>query len=101
MKWTNHDRLSIYGVRVVGWPESVPHQNPSSLTASQNNLILESLKNGNLQFIRRAEWDEPSVIPVDPVSSEGRSLSVDATSDMPWACEDGASVVCPIDVLDL
>jgi hypothetical protein len=96
MKWTNHDRLSIYGVRVVGWPESVPHQNPSSLTTSQNNLILESLKNGNLQFIRRAEWDEPSVIPVNPVGSEGRSLSGDATSDMSWACEDGV-----IDVVDL
>jgi len=50
MKWTNPERLDVYGVRLVGWPASVPAQNPSSLKVSQNKTLLECLENGTMRF---------------------------------------------------
>ncbi|KAI0331925.1 hypothetical protein GY45DRAFT_1321749 [Cubamyces sp. BRFM 1775] len=52
MKWTNHSTLEKYGVRIVGWPESVPLQNPSMLSAAQNQLLLEMLGTGRIRFVR-------------------------------------------------
>ncbi|KAF8206402.1 hypothetical protein K438DRAFT_1525392, partial [Mycena galopus ATCC 62051] len=31
MKWTNPALLATYGVYLVGWPPTIPAQNPSSL----------------------------------------------------------------------
>ena len=47
MKWTNPERLDAYGVRLVGWPEGVPAQNPSTFKVSQNKVLLEALQNGS------------------------------------------------------
>ncbi|KAI0649105.1 hypothetical protein C8Q79DRAFT_948831 [Trametes meyenii] len=52
MKWTNHSKLHAYGVRLVGWPANVPLQNPSTLSTSQNKLLLEMLGSGRITFIR-------------------------------------------------
>ncbi|KAG5352885.1 hypothetical protein C0989_012275 [Termitomyces sp. Mn162] len=52
MKWTNHERLDVYGVRLVGWPSDIPVANPSSLKVSQNKIILDCLENGVLRFER-------------------------------------------------
>ncbi|KAF5382172.1 hypothetical protein D9615_004403 [Tricholomella constricta] len=50
MKWTNPERLDVYGVRLVGWPASIPAQNPSTLKAGQNKTLLECLENGTMRF---------------------------------------------------
>ena len=79
MKWTNPDRLGVYGVRIVGWPSGIPHQNPSSLAATQNKLLLDSLKNGTLKFIKTNETKQ-----------SGSSVNISAVSndamDFSWAC---------------
>lgn len=50
MKWTNPERLDVYGVRLIGWPEGVPAQNPSTFKVSQNRVLLEALQNGSMRF---------------------------------------------------
>ena len=50
MKWTNPERLSLYGVRLVGWPSDIPAANPSSLKAGQNQKLLELIEHGELRF---------------------------------------------------
>ncbi|KAF9533814.1 hypothetical protein CPB83DRAFT_844559 [Crepidotus variabilis] len=52
MKWSNPERLDIYGVRVVGWPKEIPAQNPSSLKTSQNRQLLEAFQAGTMRFER-------------------------------------------------
>lgn len=50
MKWTNPERLSLYGVRMIGWPPDIPAANPSSLKANQNQRLLELVEQGELRF---------------------------------------------------
>ncbi|TFK27129.1 hypothetical protein FA15DRAFT_666625 [Coprinopsis marcescibilis] len=50
MKWTNPERLDTYNVRLVGWPEDIPFQNPSCLKTDQNRRLLESFKSGTTKF---------------------------------------------------
>ncbi|KAL1744702.1 hypothetical protein HDZ31DRAFT_38003 [Schizophyllum fasciatum] len=52
MKWTNLERLHAFGVRLVGWPEDVPLQNPSILKTSQNTALLAALRTGSMRFER-------------------------------------------------
>jgi hypothetical protein len=52
MKWTNHGNLSVYGVRLEGWPASIPMQNPSTLSTSQNRELRDALTRGTLKFCR-------------------------------------------------
>jgi len=73
MKWTNPERLDMYGVRLVGWPVSIPAQNPSSLKLPQNKQLLECLQNGTMRF-------EKSLITPGPVDGLGAS-SADATNN--------------------
>ena len=62
MKWTNHGNLSVYGVRLEGWPSSIPMQNPSTLSSSQNRALRDALSNGTLKFCRiNTEASTPSV----------------------------------------
>lgn len=71
MKWSNHDKLHGYGIRLEGWPPSVPKQNPSSLSTAQNKFILEALQNGTMVFI-----------PLDahtPGPTDGESLNAETT----------------------
>ncbi|KAK7050994.1 hypothetical protein VNI00_005106 [Paramarasmius palmivorus] len=52
MKWTQPERLCIYGVCLVGWPPDIPAQNPSSLNSNQNKRLLELFQNGTLKFVK-------------------------------------------------
>ena len=52
MKWTNHSKLSVYGVRLNGWPDGVPVQSPSTFSVAQNRLLLDLLHEGKLHFSR-------------------------------------------------
>ncbi len=52
MKWTNHGNLSVYGVRLEGWPANIPMQNPSTLSTSQNRELRDALAKGTLRFSR-------------------------------------------------
>jgi len=61
MKWTNHSNLSVYGVRLEGWPTNIPMQNPSTLSTSQNRELRDALASGTLKFCRiNAETSSPS-----------------------------------------
>ena len=85
MKWTNHDRLSVYGVRIVGWPHRIPQQNPSTLTTNQNKELLECLKGGTLHFVRIAHNLENVV---DSTVGSPTLNSTEAVDDLFWVYED-------------
>lgn len=57
MKWSHHDRLSLFNVRLVGWPDDIPKQNPSSQSAKNNKKLLELVESGALRFEKLAEPD--------------------------------------------
>ncbi|KAF7336644.1 hypothetical protein MVEN_02098900 [Mycena venus] len=62
MKWTNPALLATYGVCLVGWPPTIPAQNPSSLKANQNKELLEALESGTMRFVRTLTTpNEPQV----------------------------------------
>ncbi|KAI0049807.1 hypothetical protein FA95DRAFT_1537571 [Auriscalpium vulgare] len=91
MKWTNHDNLNVYGVRVVGWPVDIPKQNPSSLSSSQNRALREALEAGTLRFCKIQETigrdSEPassSRLQASAVLSGGLGAA-----DLSWAITDG------------
>ncbi|KAF8273233.1 hypothetical protein EI94DRAFT_1293957 [Lactarius quietus] len=79
MKWTNHGNLSVYGVRLEGWPSSIPMQNPSTLSSSQNRALRDALSNGTLKFCRINT--EASTPPVSGETSYG--------SDLSWVISEG------------
>lgn len=54
MKWTNPERLDVYGVRLVGWPEGIPYQNPSTLKVNQNKTLLEAIQRKTMKFVKIA-----------------------------------------------
>ena len=92
MKWTNHKRLDAYNVRIVGWPQSVPTQNPSTLSTAENKLILESLENGTIKFVRTesAQSSEVEVLRKDPGSgSSTLPLGAEDDVDFSWAYNEG------------
>jgi hypothetical protein len=92
MKWSNHDRLMAYNVQIVGWPEDVPHRNPSSLSVSQIRTLLEALRSGSLRFIR---VDQGHVVgDVDRVmDSTQESLYGREEDAFAWFLEDGSGGV--------
>ncbi|RDX57295.1 hypothetical protein OH76DRAFT_1334682 [Lentinus brumalis] len=59
MKWTNHSKLDSYGVKLEGWPDHVPRQNPSTLSVSQNKILLDLLSEGKM-FFSHIEGTQPS-----------------------------------------
>lgn len=61
MKWTDHSKLSTYGVRLVGWPDSVPMRNPSTLSVAQNTLVRQALDAGTMYFERMGHGDGRAV----------------------------------------
>jgi hypothetical protein len=84
MKWTNHGNLSVYGVRLEGWPPSIPMQNPSTLSSSQNRALRDALSNGTLKFCRiNTEASTPSV------SGETSYGSAGNLSDFSWVISEG------------
>lgn len=59
MRWKNQGNLETYGVRLVGWPVDIPMQNPSTLSAAQNTLILNALNEGTMQFLPIGSFGDP------------------------------------------
>lgn len=88
MKWTNPERLDAYGVRLVGWPDGVPAQNPSTLKVNQNKVLLEAIQNGSMKFVK--------VIP-DPSGSRDTPSGGDddANEDFSWAYDADALPALP------
>lgn len=90
MKWTNHGNLSVYGVRLEGWPSSIPMQNPSTLSSSQNRALRDALSNGTLKFCRiNTEASTPSV------SGETSYGSAGILSDLSWVISEGYDFPMP------
>ncbi|KAG6842348.1 hypothetical protein C0991_010638 [Blastosporella zonata] len=86
MKWTNHERLDVYGVRLIGWPAGIPVANPSSLKASQNKAILNCLDNGTLMFEKLfPDVAIASVPPNDQDAQESEDID-----DFSWAYDANA-----------
>ncbi|KAH9903017.1 hypothetical protein C8Q73DRAFT_672651 [Cubamyces lactineus] len=89
MRWTNHSMLDKYGVRIVGWPESVPLQNPSVLSVAQNQLLLEMLGTGRIHFVRL----DGTQVPANTYHPGSVSTNVDEDAmfedsiDYSWVCE--------------
>ena len=80
MKWTNHGNLSVYGVRLEGWPANIPMQNPSTLSTSQNRVLKDALTNGTLRFCR--------ISPETSTTSDAATPSCGPagnSSDLSWA----------------
>ena len=88
MKWTNPERLDVYGVRLIGWPEGVPAQNPSTFKVSQNKILLEALQNGSMRFEK--------ILPANPDHGDGVEEASkvdedDPNEDFSWAYDADAS----------
>jgi hypothetical protein len=80
MKWTNHGNLSVYGVRLEGWPTSIPMQNPSTLSTNQNRELRDALAGGTLKFCRiNIETSTPFDATSTSYGPTGNS------SDLSWA----------------
>lgn len=78
MKWTNPERLDVYGVRLVGWPLSIPSQNPSSLKLNQNRQLLELLEDGTMRF-------EKTLLTGSTGQEFGEPESAEMDEDFSWA----------------
>jgi len=90
MKWTNHTNLSVYGVRLEGWPSSIPMQNPSTLSSSQNRELRDALSNGTLKFCRINAEASASL-----VSGETSYGSAGNLNDLSWVISEGYDFPVP------
>ncbi|KAK1217246.1 hypothetical protein PQX77_020095 [Marasmius sp. AFHP31] len=96
MKWTNPDRLYIYGVSLTGWPSDIPSQNPSNLTLGQNKRLLGLLQDGTLCFVKTIV--DPSAPPPSSVGVEETQEETDAL--FAWAIQDDATIGSAPSVVD-
>lgn len=85
MRWSNHDRLSSYNIRLVGWPNSIPQQNPSAMTMKQNMSLLEALANGTMRF-QRTDVSEGTF--AAPTVDTNVPLPGAPSDDISWAYQD-------------
>jgi hypothetical protein len=81
MKWTNPEKLDVYGVRLIGWPEGVPAQNPSTLKVSQNKVLYEAIQSGTMRFEKLA-GPQLSRAGDDGIGGDDEA---DANDDFSWA----------------
>ncbi len=95
MKWTNHTKLDTFGVRLVGWPASVPTQNPSQLSVVQNQAILDAIVSGSMSFVslnpRQAQEHDASGSSSAGYQEPTPQAEVDVfrdTLDFSWAGEE-------------
>ncbi|TFK40384.1 hypothetical protein BDQ12DRAFT_721829 [Crucibulum laeve] len=84
MKWTNPERLDIYGVRLVGWPSEIPANNPSTLKASQNKQLLEGLQNGTMKFEKVILTGREEQTKQD-TNQGGNDVTIEDEDDFSWA----------------
>jgi hypothetical protein len=100
MKWTNHERLDIYGIHLTGWPEGIPAQNPSTLKLSQNKQLLEGFQSGAIKFERHPA--NIHALPDSGISSE-EQFQVEE-DDLSWALDTDATapgtVGCSVETLE-
>lgn len=91
MKWTNHSKLDAYGVRLVGWPDNVPVQNPSTLSVAQNKRLLEMLGAGEVSFERLDGVQSMQSLQGASVQSPrpDEEAMFEDTIDFSWTCEPG------------
>lgn len=91
MKWTNPEKLDNYGVRLVGWPEGVPAQNPSMLKVGQNKLLHEAILSGSMRFEKLSG-------PQAGNTGEGskRGQCSDPNDDFSWAYDVDARPSSPL-----
>lgn len=98
MKWKDHSKLDLYGVRLEGWPSDVPQQNPSSLSVTQNRQVLDALNSGSMKFVRIASGSGATVA-TQPRKRrrtlESPELSEESV-DFSWACRDPDEVNSPV-----
>jgi hypothetical protein len=89
MKWSNPERLNLYGVRLVGWPSDIRAANPSSLKANQNLRLLELVEHGELRFEKTMMTGLEVPAPPDTLrwtpetTAEDFSWAYDADGDAP------------------
>ncbi|KXN84746.1 hypothetical protein AN958_12173 [Leucoagaricus sp. SymC.cos] len=82
MKWTNPERLNLYGVRLVGWPSDIPAANPSSLKANQNQRLLELVEHGELRFEKTMMTGLETPFPPDTTAQRSPEPTAE---DFSWA----------------
>ena len=98
MKWTDHSKLeAAYGIRIIGWPPSVPFRNPSSLSVAQNRQVLEALHDRTMRFERVAQTsgfhrDTPS----SDATNNDAGATADEIMDISWAYQDPDEPVEPV-----
>ncbi len=92
MKWTNPERLDAYGVRLVGWPEGVPAQNPSTLKSGQNRVLLEALQNGTMNFEKICSESPTSDFKERCKDEEELSVNKETLEDFSWAYDADAGL---------
>lgn len=96
MKWTNHSNLYVYGVRIDGWPEDIPQQNPSTLSTAHNRRILDLLNEGKLSFVRFGNAAAANVPETaDEVPEQDEDAIFEDSIDYSWAVgeADGQTLV--------
>ena len=93
MKWTNPERLDVYGVRLVGWPEGIPAQNPSTFKVSQNKVLLEALQTGSMRFEKITSTGPRQSGHRDSVEQISKADEDDPNEDFSWAIDADASPV--------
>jgi hypothetical protein len=107
MKWTSHSRLELYGVSIIGWPDDIPCQNPSTLKIYQNKKILQLFKDGGIKFIRiiRAAKAETAAAAEDTETAKRSNADVEgdpfvwAINDSYGDCEENVRLSSPCDFL--
>jgi len=94
MKWTNPERLDNYGVRLVGWPNDVPAQNPSNLKQGQNKLLLQVLENGRMRFEKLSSLHAEGSRSQDynVAGTVGEESAADVEEDFSWAYDADAEI---------
>lgn len=94
MKWTSPEKLDLYGVRLVGWPSTVPSQNPSSLKFDQNKLLLEALENGTMRFESSIVSSNSFIDPSNPTPLDEQGDSEDLDFSWAYDADGGNPPVC-------
>jgi len=91
MKWTNPERLDVYGVRLIGWPEGVPAQNPSTFKVSQNKVLLKALQTGSMRFEKITLGNSKQSGQGDGVEEASKAAEDYPDEDFSWAYDADAS----------